>query len=110
MVKPHRLAEFENEDGDPGKDTSGLTWRGENMWSDSRIAAQIKGNIYKTVVKPTMTYGLEPLPRQKTALVVAELRMLKFSLEERVDKTQSKIDISEARVLNHSYQTLQKPG
>ncbi|XP_058265331.1 uncharacterized protein zgc:85858 isoform X2 [Hemibagrus wyckioides] len=46
-------------------------------------SARIKGKVYKTVVRPTMLYGLEAVSlrkRQESELEVAELKMLRFSL------------------------------
>ena len=42
-----------------------------------------KGKVYKMVVRPAMLYGLETVPltkKQEVELVVAELKMLIFSL------------------------------
>ena len=50
---------------------------------DKRIPAKVKGKVYKTVVRPSMMYGLETVPltkRQEAELEVAELKMLRFSL------------------------------
>ncbi|KAI5085876.1 hypothetical protein C0J45_23571, partial [Silurus meridionalis] len=50
---------------------------------DSRVSARIKGNVYRTVVRPAMLYGLEIVAlskRQEVELEVAELKMLRFSL------------------------------
>ncbi|KAL7867553.1 hypothetical protein SRHO_G00089370 [Serrasalmus rhombeus] len=50
---------------------------------DRRIAARVKGKVYKTVVRPAMTYGLETVAlskRQEAELEVAEMKMLRFSL------------------------------
>ncbi|KAI5085808.1 hypothetical protein C0J45_1025, partial [Silurus meridionalis] len=49
----------------------------------SRVSARMKGNVYRTVVRPAMLYGLETVAlskRQETELEVAELKMLRFSL------------------------------
>ena len=53
------------------------------MICDRRVAARVKGTVYKTVVRPAMLYGLEAVAltkSQKAELVVAELKMLRFSL------------------------------
>ena len=50
---------------------------------DRRVAARVKGKVYKTVVRPAMLYGLEAVAltkRQEAELEVAELKMLRFSL------------------------------
>ncbi|KAK3509854.1 hypothetical protein QTP70_015741 [Hemibagrus guttatus] len=46
---------------------------------DRKISARIKGKVYRTVVRPTMLYGLETVSlkkRQESELEVAELKML----------------------------------
>ncbi|KAI5104078.1 hypothetical protein C0J45_5704, partial [Silurus meridionalis] len=62
---------------------------------DRRVSARMKGKVYsfifyRTVVRPVMLYGLETgalSKRQKVELEVAELEMLRFSLEVmRMDK------------------------
>ncbi|KAI5627659.1 hypothetical protein C0J50_8434, partial [Silurus asotus] len=57
---------------------------------DSRVSAKLKGKVYRTVVRPAMLYGLETVAlskRQEVELEVAELKMLRFSLEvTRMDK------------------------
>ncbi|KAK3526048.1 hypothetical protein QTP70_012886 [Hemibagrus guttatus] len=62
-------------------------WNGRRKVSgvlcDRKISASIKGKVYRTVVRPTMLYGLETVSlrkRQKSELEVAELKMLRFSL------------------------------
>lgn len=50
---------------------------------DRRIAAIVKGKVYKTALRPAMMYGLERVAlykRQKTELEGAERKMLRFSL------------------------------
>ena len=50
---------------------------------DKRIPARVKGKVYKTVVRPSIMYGLETVPltkRQEADLEVAEMKMLRFSL------------------------------
>ncbi|KAK3557609.1 hypothetical protein QTP70_030538 [Hemibagrus guttatus] len=47
---------------------------------DRKISARIKGKVYRTVVRPTMLYGLETVSlrkRQESELEVAELKMLR---------------------------------
>ena len=48
-----------------------------------RVPAKVKGKVYKTVVRPSMLYGLETAAltkKQEAELEVAELKMLRFSL------------------------------
>ena len=50
---------------------------------DRRVAARVKGKVYKGVVRPAMLYGLETVAltsRQVAELEVAEMKMLRFSL------------------------------
>ena len=50
---------------------------------DRRVSAQMKGKVYKTVVRPAMLFGLETVglkKRQEAELEVAEMKMLRFSL------------------------------
>ena len=50
---------------------------------DRRVAARVKGKVYKMVVRPAMLYSLEAVAltkRQEAELEVAELKMLRFSL------------------------------
>ena len=47
------------------------------------MSAEVKGKVYRMVVRPSMMYGLETLAigrRQEAELEVAELKMLRFSL------------------------------
>ncbi|XP_065658443.1 uncharacterized protein LOC136082953 [Hydra vulgaris] len=49
---------------------------------DRRVSARMKGKIYRTVVRPTMLYGLEtvvPTKRQVREMEVSEMKMLRFS-------------------------------
>ncbi|KAF7704118.1 hypothetical protein C0J45_7434, partial [Silurus meridionalis] len=49
-----------------------------------RVYARVKGKVYRTVVRPAILYGLETVAlskRQEVELEVAELKMLRFSLE-----------------------------
>ena len=50
---------------------------------DRKISARAKGRIYKSVVRPAMTYGTETWPIKKTQeqkMNVAEMRMLRWML------------------------------
>ena len=51
------------------------------MVCDRKISAKVKGKVYKTVVRPAMTYGAETWPIKKTQekkMDVAEMRMLRW--------------------------------
>ena len=51
---------------------------------DRRVPARVKGKVYKVAVRPVMLYGLETVAltkRQEAEMEVAELKMLRFSLE-----------------------------
>ncbi len=48
------------------------------MTCDRKVSARTKGKIYKTVVRPTMLYGMETVPltkKQEAELEAAELKM-----------------------------------
>ena len=50
---------------------------------DRRVPAKVKSKVYKTIVRPSMLYGLETVAltkKQEAELEVAELKMLRFSL------------------------------
>ena len=50
---------------------------------DRRVAAKVKGKLYKTLARPAMLYGLETVAltrKQEMELEVAEPRMLRFLL------------------------------
>ncbi|KAK3524437.1 hypothetical protein QTP70_028665, partial [Hemibagrus guttatus] len=76
--------------GECGKEVKKRVQAGWNGWRkvsevlcDQKISARIKGKVYRTVVRPTMLYGLETVSlrkRQESELEVAELKMLRFSL------------------------------
>ncbi|MCJ8735615.1 hypothetical protein PDJAM_G00249200 [Pangasius djambal] len=76
--------------GECGKEVKKRVQAGWNRWRkvsgvlcDRKISARIKGKVYKTV-RPAMLYGLETVSlrkRQESELEVAELKMLRFSLE-----------------------------
>ena len=53
------------------------------MLCNKRIAAMMKGKVYKTVMKPALVYSLETVvlsKGQEKELEVAELKMLRYSL------------------------------
>ncbi|KAK3524972.1 hypothetical protein QTP86_011798 [Hemibagrus guttatus] len=76
--------------GECGKEVKKRVQAGWNGWRkvsgvlcDRKISARIKAKVYRTVVRPTMLYGLDTLSlrkRQESELEVAELKMLRFSL------------------------------
>ncbi|KAK3554922.1 hypothetical protein QTP86_000950 [Hemibagrus guttatus] len=76
--------------GECGKEVKKRVQAGWNGWRkvsgvlcDRKISARIKGEVYRTVVRPAMLYGLETVSlrkRQESELEVAELKMLRFSL------------------------------
>ena len=55
-------------------------WRqGTGVTCDRRLSSRTKGNVYKTVVRPSMLYSMETVPikkRQEVELEVATLKML----------------------------------
>lgn len=63
------------------------------MICDRKVSTQIKGKVYRTVVRPAMLYGLETLSLTKTQeseLELAVLKMLRFPLRlTRMDKIRS---------------------
>ncbi|KAK3516006.1 hypothetical protein QTP70_000892, partial [Hemibagrus guttatus] len=73
--------------GECGKEVKKRVQAGWNGWRkvtgvlcDRKISARIKGKVYRTVVRPTMLYGLETVSlrkRQCSELEVAELKMLR---------------------------------
>uniref|UniRef100_A0A3B3BTI6 ribonuclease H n=1 Tax=Oryzias melastigma TaxID=30732 RepID=A0A3B3BTI6_ORYME len=76
--------------GECGKEVKRRVQAGWNGWRkvsgvmcDRRVSAQMKGKVYKTVVRPAMLFGLETVglkKRQEAELEVAEMKMLRFSL------------------------------
>ena len=68
---------------------------------DRKVSARVKGKIYMTVVRQAMLYGLEAVvltKRQEAELEVAELKMLRFSLdthEVSVRNAQGRVDSKE---------------
>ncbi|KAK3543159.1 hypothetical protein QTP70_011954 [Hemibagrus guttatus] len=77
--------------GECGKEVKKRVQAGWNGWRkewgdlcERKISVRIKGKVYRTVVRPAMLYGLETVSlrkRQESELEVAELKMLRFSLE-----------------------------
>ena len=58
---------------------------------DKRVAAKVKGKVYKRVVRPIMFFGLDAVAltkRQEAELELAKLKMLRSSL--RVTRVDSK--------------------
>ncbi|KAK3545228.1 hypothetical protein QTP70_002058 [Hemibagrus guttatus] len=77
--------------GECGKEVKKRVQAGWNGWRkvsgvlcDQKISARIKGEVYRTVVRLAMLYGLETVSlrkRQESELEVAELKMLRFVAE-----------------------------
>ena len=78
------------EDGGSDKEVSKRIQAGWNGWRkitgimcDKKPPEKLKGQLYKTMVRPAMTYGLETVAltkSQESKFEVAEMRMLRFSL------------------------------
>ncbi|KAK3555256.1 hypothetical protein QTP86_014834 [Hemibagrus guttatus] len=76
--------------GECGKGVKKRVQAGWNGWRkvsgvlcDQKISARIKGKVYRTVVRPAMLYGVETMSlrkRQESELEVAELKMLRTSI------------------------------
>ena len=50
---------------------------------DRKVSGTVKGQLYKTMVRPAMMYGIETLAvtkAQERKMQVAEMKMLKWSL------------------------------
>ena len=60
-------------------------WRGmSGVICDRRVPDRMKGKVYRVAVRPAMLYGMETVAltkRQEAEMGVAELKMLRFSLE-----------------------------
>jgi len=77
-------------DGKSDREVKRKVQAGWNAWRkitgvlcERRIAPRVKGKIYKVVVRPAMTFGLETLAltkKQTEELETAEMSMLRFSL------------------------------
>ena len=89
---------------DGSKDQEKITRRIQTGWKswrdapgvlcDSKMPVKLKGKVYKTVVRPAMTYGAEALPVKKVndkRMEVAEMKMLRWmcgvTREERISNT-----------------------
>ncbi|MBN3293353.1 YSM6 protein, partial [Polypterus senegalus] len=76
--------------GDCGREVKKRVKAGWNGWRralgvicDRRVSARVQEQVYRTVVRPAMLYGLETVAltrKQETELEVAELKMLRFEL------------------------------
>ena len=95
--------------GSCGSEVKRRVQTGWNNWRrvsgvicDRRLSACAKGKVYKTVARPAMMYGLETvsvIKKQEAELVVAELKMLKFSLGvSRMDKIKNEFTRGTAHV------------
>jgi len=77
-------------DGKCEKEVKRRVQAGWNGWRsvtgvicDRHVPAEMKGRIYKTVVRPALMYGLETVAltkKQEAELEVAEMKMLRFAL------------------------------
>ena len=61
-----------------------MSWRKvSGVLCDRKLSAKIKGKMYKSVVRPTMLYGMEKMAmteRQVGEMEVAELKMVRWAL------------------------------
>ena len=75
-------------DGSEDKEVTSRIQAGWKSWRDvsgvlcdRKMPVKLKGKVYKTVVRPAMTYGAEALPLKKVSekkMEVAEMRMLRW--------------------------------
>ena len=82
------LGSLVEETGEMRKEIDHRIQCGWNNWRrvsgvicDRRVPIRLKGKVHKSVVRPTMTYGLEAAPLKKTEekrLDVAEMKMLRW--------------------------------
>ena len=61
-----------------------MSWRKvSRVLCDRKLSAKVKGKMYKSVVRPTMLYGMETVAvteRQMGKMEVAELKMVRWAL------------------------------
>ena len=61
-----------------------MSWRKvSGVLCDRKLSAKVKGKMYKSVVRPTMLYGIETVAvveRQVGKMEVAELKMVRWAL------------------------------
>ena len=61
-----------------------MSWKKvSGVLCDRKLSARVKGKMYKSVVRPTMLYGLETVAvteRQVGKMEVAELKMVRWAL------------------------------
>ena len=61
-----------------------MSWRKvSGVLCDRKLSAKVKGKMYKSVVRPTMLYGIEMVAvteRQVGKMEVAELKMVRLAL------------------------------
>ena len=61
-----------------------MSWRKvSGVLCDRKLSAKIKGKMYKSVVRPTMLYGMETVAvteKQMGKMEVAELKMVRWAL------------------------------
>ena len=72
-----------------------MSWRKvSEVLCNRKLSAKVKGKIYKSVVRPTMLYGMETVAmteRQIGKMEVAELKMVRWALGvTRKDKIRNK--------------------
>lgn len=82
------LGAMVEEDGSMGRELKHRIQCGWNNWRkvsgvtcDRRVSVKLKGKVHKSVVRPTMTYGLETAPLrgvEERKLDVAEMKMLRW--------------------------------
>ena len=62
-----------------------MSWRKvSGVLCDRKLSAKVKGEMYKSVVRPTMLYGMETVAvteRQVGKMEVAELKMVRWALK-----------------------------
>ena len=61
-----------------------MNWRKvSRVLCDRKLSAKVKGKMYKSVVRPTMLYGMETVAvneRQVGKMEIAELKMVRWAL------------------------------
>ena len=76
------------------------------MLCDKKVPIKLKDKVYKTVIKPTMTYGAEcwaDRKKDENRLHVAEMRMLRWiSGKTRKDNVRNQIVQEDAKVCQMS--------
>ena len=60
-----------------------MSWRKSGVLYDRKVSAKVKGKLYRSVVKPTMLYGMETVAvteRQMGKMELTELKMVRWTL------------------------------